>query len=186
MLHFKSCWPTLACTIPCIGLDWFVNGGGGYGCKWCGHPWSWFVVQVGCVSFGGLDVWSKVTHFSVIGGVASSGMVVVGDGILFNSASIFWSALISNVPLCFSFPLGCVLGHSMLSQLYPPGLWWVVWCVYVWNVPCLTLFHSLCVSHILRGIDGPEGRHNYLPQQQCTSRRILSVRYELIASRSLC
>ncbi len=34
--------------------------------------------------------------------------------------------------------------------------------------------------------DGPEGRHNYLPQQQCTSRRILLVRYELIASRSLC
>ncbi len=34
--------------------------------------------------------------------------------------------------------------------------------------------------------DGPEGRHNYLPQQQCALRRILSVRYELIASRSLC
>ncbi len=32
---------------------------------------------------------------------------------------------------------------------------------------------------------GPEGRHNYLPQQQCASRRILLVRYELIASRSL-
>jgi hypothetical protein len=34
--------------------------------------------------------------------------------------------------------------------------------------------------------DGPEGRHNYLPQQQCASRRILLVRYELITSRSLC
>ena len=35
-------------------------------------------------------------------------------------------------------------------------------------------------------INGPKGRHNYLPQQQCALRRILSVRYELIASRSLC
>jgi hypothetical protein len=34
--------------------------------------------------------------------------------------------------------------------------------------------------------NGPEGRHNYLPQQQCASRRILLVRYELIMSRSLC
>ncbi len=34
--------------------------------------------------------------------------------------------------------------------------------------------------------DGPEGCHNYLPQQQCASWRILLVRYELIASRSLC
>ncbi len=33
---------------------------------------------------------------------------------------------------------------------------------------------------------GPEGRHNSLPQQQCALRRILLVRYELIASRSLC
>jgi hypothetical protein len=42
---------------------------------------------VGCVFFGGLDVWSKVTLCSVVGGIASSGMV--GDGILFNSSSIF-------------------------------------------------------------------------------------------------
>ncbi len=41
-------------------------------------------------------------------------------------------------------------------------------------------------NHVFTDHDnGPEGRHNYLPQQQCASRRILSVRYELIASRSL-
>jgi hypothetical protein len=78
---------------------------------------------VGCVSFGGLDGWSKVTLFSVIGGVASSGMV--GDGILFNSSSIFWSASISNVPFVFLLFLGHVLGHSLLSQSYPLGLGWV-------------------------------------------------------------
>ncbi len=33
--------------------------------------------------------------------------------------------------------------------------------------------------------NGPEGRHNYLTQQQCASQRILSVRYELIVSSSL-
>jgi hypothetical protein len=59
--------------------------------------------------------------------------------------------------LCFSFLLGCVLGHSLLSQSYPPGLGWVAWCVYVWNIPCLTLFHSSCVSHILHGIDSVLG-----------------------------
>jgi hypothetical protein len=42
-------------------------------------------------------------------------------------------------------------------------------------------------NHIFTDHDsGPEGRHNYLPQQQCALRRILLVRYELIASRSLC
>jgi hypothetical protein len=103
--------------IGCIGLDWFVNSGVGYGCEWCGHPWSWFVIQhpwswlrllwwFGCLVKG--------DSFSVVGGVASSGMV--GDGILFNSSSIFWSASISNVPFVFllSFRL-CVRSFNAFT-----------------------------------------------------------------------
>jgi hypothetical protein len=56
------------------------------------------------------------------------------------------------------------------------------------------LHRTVMINNVVQDIDenvkvfinGPEGRHNYLPQQQCASRRILLVRYELIASRSLC
>jgi hypothetical protein len=48
--------------------------------------------------------------------------------------------------------------------------------------PCMAIFND----KLQPDVDGPEGRHNCLPQQQCASRRILLVRYELIASRSLC
>ncbi len=52
------------------------------------------------------------------------------------------------------------------------------------------IFHGTDVedykqAQFIQQNNGPEGRHNYLPQQQCASRRILLVRYELIGSRSL-
>ena len=55
---------------------------------------------VGCVSLGGFDMGSKVTHFVIVVGMLGCS-IVVGIGILFNNSSIFWRASISTMPFVF-------------------------------------------------------------------------------------
>ena len=103
---------------------------------------------VGCVSFGGFDVGSNVTHFVIVVGMFGCSIVVC-VGILFNNSSIFWRASISTMPFVFCcFFKACVRSFKAFTIESSGVKVGVVMCLCLKSTVSVILLLLVCLTYI--------------------------------------